>query len=85
MKMPANLRLTAPRPARGLASRRRKHPWGMAFGALLAAAPLSAEETTTLKEVTVTASSDTVASGFTVRPLENNEKIAEQESGHVYK
>jgi len=32
-----------------------------AFGALLAAAPLSAEETARLKEVTVTASSDTVA------------------------
>jgi len=28
---------------------------------------------------------DNVASGFTVRPLENNEKIAEQESGHVRK
>ena len=57
MKMPANLRFTAPRPARGLASRRSKHPWGMAFSALLVSAPLSAEETTTLKEVTVVADS----------------------------
>ena len=58
MKMPGNLRFTASHPARGLASRLRKSPWGAAFGALLAAAPLSAEETTTLQEVTVTASSD---------------------------
>jgi cobaltochelatase CobN len=58
MKMPGNLRFTAPRPARGLASRHSKHPWGMAFSALLVTAPLSAEETTTLQEVTVTASSD---------------------------
>ena len=58
MKMPANLRFTASHPARGLASRCSKYPWGAAFSALLVTAPLSAEETTTLQEVTVTASSD---------------------------
>ena len=56
--MPANLRFTASHPARGLASRCSKYPWGAAFSALLVTAPLSAEETTTLQEVTVTASSD---------------------------